>query len=261
VSALTNMREGGVEVSDKVVSHSYVAGSWEGTNIKHHQIKEDVDTTISRQQPHFINNAAQILVGRHFTVHAGDIRNSYSLIAANGNIEMQGDTLLNEGRDLIEKTKIVTETHRREKNCKTFGNLGCTTGGIKDEGHYTDTKTTTRTYDAVYGTIEAGGTLDVKVTDTLDNHAVREGAGQIGLSSGNKGLSGVKNTDVDGFKPSISYSSGDQGLAGGQIPDFDGSKPLISNDRLDGIINGLKGHKGLFAPSTKTPAPESIQVP
>ncbi|MET3590619.1 adhesin HecA-like repeat protein, partial [Bartonella silvatica] len=105
VSALTNMREGGVEVSDKVVSHRFVAGSWEGTNIKHHQIKEDVDTTIIRQQPHFINNAAQILVGRHLTVHAGDIRNSYSLIAANGNIEMQGDTLLNEGRDLIETTK------------------------------------------------------------------------------------------------------------------------------------------------------------
>ncbi len=261
VSALTNMREGGVEVTDKVVGHSYVRGKWKKTEVRHHQIKEDVDTTIIRQQPHFTNGAAQILVGRHLTVHAGDIRNSYSLIAANGNIEMQGDTLLNEGRDLIEKTKIVTETHRREKNCKTFGNLGCTTGGIKDEGHYTDTKTTTRTYDAVYGTIEAGGTLDVKVTDTLDNHAVREGAGQIGLSSGNKGLSGVKNTDVDGFKPSISYSSGDKGLAGGQIPDFDGSKPLISNDRLDGIINGLKGHKGLFAPSTKTPAPESIQVP
>nr|WP_275065094.1 DUF637 domain-containing protein [Bartonella grahamii] len=262
VSALTNMREGGVEVTDKVVGHSYVRGKWRGIEgLRHEQIKENIDTTIIRQQPHFTNNAAQILAGRHLTVHAGDIRNSYSLIAANGNIEMQGDTLLNEGRDLIEKTKIVTETHRREKNCKTFGNLGCTTGGIKDEGHYTDTKTTTRTYDAVYGTIEAGGTLDVKVTDTLDNHAVRDGAGQIGLSSGNKGLSGVKNTDVDGFKPSISYSSGDQGLAGGQTPDFDGSKPLISNDRLDGIINGLKGHKGLFAPSIQTPAPESIQVP
>ncbi|WP_375703911.1 DUF637 domain-containing protein, partial [Bartonella sp. AD13SXNS] len=50
-------------------------------------------------------------------------------------------------------------------------------------------------------------------------------------------------------------------LAGVKNTDFDGSKPLISDDRLDGIINGLKGHKGLFAPSTKTPAPESIQVP
>ncbi|WP_208438385.1 filamentous hemagglutinin N-terminal domain-containing protein, partial [Bartonella vinsonii] len=236
VSSLTNMREGGVEVTDKVVGHSYVRGEWRGTNVKHHQIKEDVDTTIIRQQPHFTNGAAQILAGRHLTVHAGDIRNSYSLIAANGNIEMQGDTLLNEGHDLIETTKIVTETHRRKKHC-TVANGGCSWGGITDEGHYTDTKTTTRTYDVVYGTIEAGGTLDVKVTETLDNHAVREGAGQIGLSSGNKGLIGVKNTEVDGFKP------------------------LISNDRLDGIINGLTGHKALFAPSTKTPAPESIQLP
>ncbi|WP_375648573.1 DUF637 domain-containing protein [Bartonella sp. MU70NMGDW] len=260
VSALTNMREGGVEVTDKVVGHSYVRGEWKKTEVRHEQIKENIDTTIIRQQPHFTNGAAQILAGRHLTVHAGDIRNSYSLIAANGNIEMQGDTLLNEGRDLIETTKIVTEAHRRRKHCHTLLG-GCTFTGIKDRGSTTDTKTTTRTYDAVYGTIEAGGTLDVKVTDTLDNHAVREGAGQIGLSSGNKGLTGVKNTDVDGFKPSISYSSGDQGLAGGQTPDFDGSKPLISDDRLDGIINGLKGHKGLFAPSTKTPAPESIQVP
>ncbi|WP_208432122.1 S-layer family protein, partial [Bartonella alsatica] len=30
---------------------------------------------------------------------------------------------------------------------------------------------------------------------------------------------------------------------------------------LDGIINGLTGHKGLLAPSTKTPATETIQVP
>ncbi|WP_330168920.1 DUF637 domain-containing protein [Bartonella grahamii] len=236
VSALTNMREGGVEVSDKVVSHRFVAGSWKGTNVKHHQIKEDVDTTIIRQQPHFKGNAAQILAGRHLTVHAGDIRNSYSLIAANGNIEMRGDTLFNEGRDLIETTKIVTETHRRKKHCTIF-NGGCSWGGITDYGSTTDIQTTTRTYDAVYGTIEAGGTLDAKLTGYIDNHAVREGVEQVGLSSG------------------------DKGLAGGQTPDFDGSKPLISDDRLDGIINGLKGHKGLFAPSIQTPAPETIQVP
>ncbi|WP_375673986.1 DUF637 domain-containing protein [Bartonella sp. AA18HLJMS] len=236
VSALTNMREGGVEVSDKVVSHSYVRGEWKKTEVRHHQIKEDVDTTIIRQQPHFTNGAAQILVGRHLTVHAGDIRNSYSLIAANGNIEMQGDTLLNEGRDLTETTKIVTETHRRKKHCHTLLG-GCSITGITYYGSTTDTKTTVRTYDAVYGTIEAGGTLDAKLTGYIDNHAVREGGEQVGLSSGDKGLAGVKNTD------------------------FDGSKPLISDDRLDGIINGLKGHKGLFAPSTKTPAPESIQVP
>ncbi|WP_345097254.1 hemagglutinin repeat-containing protein, partial [Bartonella acomydis] len=236
VSALTNMREGGVEVSDKVVSHRFVEGRWEGTNVKHHQIKEDVDTTIIRQQAHFKGNAAQILVGRHLTVNAGDIRNSYSLISANGNIVMRGDTLLNEGRDLIETTKIVTETHRRKKHC-TVLNGGCQWGGITDYGSTTNTKTATRTYDAVYGTIEAGGTLDAKVTGYIDNHAVREGVEQVGLSSGDKGLAGVKNTD------------------------FDGSKPLISDDRLDGIINGLTGHKALFAPSIQTPAPESIQVP
>ncbi|EJF92236.1 filamentous hemagglutinin family domain-containing protein, partial [Bartonella taylorii 8TBB] len=236
VSALTNMREGGVEVSDKVVGHSYVRGTWEKTEVRHHQIKKDVDTTIIRQQPHFTNNAAQILAGRHLTINAGDIRNSYSLIAANGNIVMHGDTLLNEGRDLTETTKVVTETHRREKKCRPW-NIGCHGGGIKDEGHYTDIQTATRTYDAVYGTIEAGGTLDAKITGYIDNHAVREGVEQVGLSSGDKGLAGVKNND------------------------FDGSKPLISNERLDGIINGLTGHKGLFAPSIQTPATETIQVP
>ncbi|WP_375624013.1 filamentous hemagglutinin N-terminal domain-containing protein, partial [Bartonella sp. TT119HLJHH] len=238
VSALTNMREGGVEVSDKVISHSYVRGEWENIpNVdKHTRIKKNIDTTIIRQQPHFINNAAQILVGRHFTVHAGDIRNSYSLIAANGNIEMQGDTLLNEGRDLIETTKIVTKTRYRYKQC-SITNPGCIAQGAEEWDGPTFTQTTKRTYDAVYGTIEAGGTLDAKLTGYIDNHAVREGVEQVGLSSGDKGLAGVKNTD------------------------FDGSKPLISDDRLDGIINGLKGHKGLFTPSTKTPTPESIQVP
>lgn len=236
VSALTNIREGGVEVTDKEVSHRFVAGQWRGTDVEHHQIKEDVDTTIIGQQAHFKHNAAQILVGRHLTVHAGDIRNSYSLIAANGNIEMRGDTLLNEGRDLIETTRIVTTTHRRKKQC-TVWNGGCSWGGITDLGSTTDRKKSTRTYDAVYGTIEAGGTLDAKVTGTIDNHAVREGVEQVGLSSGDKGLAGVKNTD------------------------FDGSKPLISDDRLDGIISGLAGHKALFVPSIKIPEPESIQVP
>ncbi|EJF77023.1 Hemolysin precursor [Candidatus Bartonella washoeensis] len=236
VSSLTNMREGGVEVTDKVVGHSYVRGDWEKTNVDHQKIKKNIDTAIIRQQPHFTNNAAQILAGRHLTVHAGDIRNSYSLIAANGNIEMQCDTLLNEGRDLIETTKIVTETRYRHKQC-SLTNPACINGADAEWDGPTFFDKITRTYDAVYGTIEAGGTLDVKVTEILDNHAVREGAGQIGLSSGNKSLTGVKNTDVDGFKP------------------------LISNDRLDGIINGLTEHKALFAPSTKTPTPESIQLP
>ncbi|WP_375695297.1 DUF637 domain-containing protein, partial [Bartonella sp. AC90GZZY] len=238
VSALTNMREGGVEVSDKVVSHSYVRGEWKDVeNIDHLRIKENIDTTIIRQQPHFTNNAAQILVGHHLTINAGDIRNSYSLIAANGNIEMHGDTLLNEGRDLIETTKVVTETRYRHKDCNFWTSLGCIAHGADEWDGPTFTQTLKRTYDTVYGTIEAGGTLDAKLTGYIDNHAVREGVEQVGLSSGDKGLAGVKNTD------------------------FDGSKPLISDDRLDGIINGLKGHKGLFAPSTKTPAPESIQVP
>ncbi|WP_375673722.1 DUF637 domain-containing protein [Bartonella sp. TS82HLJMH] len=239
VSALTNMREGGVEVSDKVVGHSYVQGEWEeipGVD-KHTKIKKNIDTTIIRQQPHFTNNAAQILVGRHLTINAGDIRNSYSLIAANGNIVMHGDTLLNEGRDLIETTKVVTETRYRHKDCNMWTNPGCIAHGADEWDGPTFTQTPKRTYDAVYGTIEAGGTLDAKLTGYIDNHAVREGVEQVGLSSGEKGLAGVKNTD------------------------FDGSKPLISDDRLDGIINGLKGHKGLFAPSIQTPAPESIQVP
>ncbi|WP_375686352.1 hypothetical protein, partial [Bartonella sp. AP65SXKL] len=169
VSALTNMREGGVEVSDKVVSHSYVRGEWENIpNVdKHTRIKKNIDTTIIRQQPHFTNNAAQILVGRHLTVHAGDIRNSYSLIAANGNIEMQGDTLLNEGRDLIETTKIVTETRYRYKQCSAT-NPACIGQGAEEWDGPTFTQTLKRTYDAVYGTIEAGGTLDAKLTGYID---------------------------------------------------------------------------------------------
>ncbi len=265
VSALTNVREGGVEVTDKVVNRNVHETSHTETDgwlfVDTTTTTTRVTTTVSQQQPHFTNNAAQILAGRHLTVHAGDIRNSYSLIAANGNIVMHGDTLLNEGRDLTETTKIETTTHIETTSSDILG-AGLIQLGDTDTWEYVDNPVITkRTYDAVYGTIEAGGTLDVKVTDTLDNHAVRDGAGQIGLSSGNKGLTGVKNTDFDGFKPSISYSSGDQGLAGVKNTDFDGSKPLISDDRLDGIINGLKGHKGLFAPSIQTPAPESIQVP
>ncbi|WP_208439986.1 hypothetical protein, partial [Bartonella grahamii] len=126
VSALTKVREGGVEVADKVVAHSSVRGKWENIpNVDNHtRIKKNIDTTIIRQQPHFTNNAAQILVGRHLTINAGDIRISYRLIAVNGNIAMHGATLLNEGRDLIETTKIVIEIRYRYKQY-SYAHLAC----------------------------------------------------------------------------------------------------------------------------------------
>ncbi|WP_455475525.1 two-partner secretion domain-containing protein [Bartonella sp. B17] len=236
VSTLSNMREGGVEITNKVVGYHYDPGEFVSHGIKHYTDKTTTATTITREESHLINSAGQILAGGHLSINAGDVSNSYSLIAANGNIVVRADAFLNQGRDLIETTKIVRKTYHRYKHC-TVWNGGCLADTTDEWADPARTEIISHTYDAVYGTIEAGGFLDAKVTGYLDNHAVREGADQVGLSSGDKGLFGVENAD------------------------FDGIKPLISAERLDGMIDGLVGHTALFLPSAQTQALQSVWNP
>ncbi|WP_455474847.1 two-partner secretion domain-containing protein [Bartonella sp. B30(2025)] len=235
VSTLTNMREGGVEITNKVVGYSYDPGEFVSHGIKHYTDKTTTETTIIREESHLINSAGQILAGRHLSINADDVNNSYSLIAANGNIVVRADSFFNQGRDLIETTNIVRQTRHRYKHC-TVGNLGCLLDTTEEWVDPARTEIISHTYDAVYGTIESGGVLDAEVTGYLDNLAVREAADQIGLSSGDKGVFGVGNADFEGM-------------------------PLISDERLDGMIDGLAGHTALFHPSAQTEGLQSVWTP
>ena len=124
--------------------------------------------------------AAQILAGDDIVVETGTLTNSYSQIAANGDITITADTATNVGRDLIETTVTKTWSEYCDESVL---------GVCLDWDWQVDTSTSTSaTLGAVYGTIEANGTLTASVTGYLDNDAVRGGAGQIGLSSGDRVL-------------------------------------------------------------------------
>ena len=141
--------------------------------------------------------AAQILAGGDIEIQTGTLSNSYSQIAANGDVTITADTATNTGRDLIETVVATRVENHRLRYCDS-GFAGICFDW--DWRHWTETETDTEssTHDAVYGTIEAGGTLTATVTGYLSNNAVRGSASQIGLASGDRALA---NPDLDRADP------------------------------------------------------------
>ena len=132
--------------------------------------------------------AAQILAGDDMVIETGTLTNNYSQITANDDIRITANTATNVGLDLIETTVITTVTKTWEEFCNGWSILGWCSDWDWRSNSSTSTSTSSATVDAVYGTIEANGTLTATVTGYLDNDAVRGGAGQIGLSSGDRVL-------------------------------------------------------------------------
>jgi len=146
-------------------------------------------TVVTTRETATLNGpAAQLLAGGNISIDTETLTNSYSQIAAGGDIAIKAGSILNEGRDLIEKVTTTAVTHHSQRYCSRR------IAGIcfkRKTRHWTttDTNTASSTLDAIFGTIEAGGTLLADVSGYLANNAVREQAGQIGLSSGDRALS------------------------------------------------------------------------
>ncbi len=144
-------------------------------------------TVTTRETIEDSSAAAKLLAGGALTVDAAMLTNSYSEIAANGDIRLRADQVDNRGRDLIETVEKTHVTKRRVRYCKHR-----ILGGCVDHGHRTVTTrrfdSASSTYAAAFATIAAGGTLDAQVSGYLNNEAVREGAAQIGLASGSRAL-------------------------------------------------------------------------
>ena len=149
-------------------------------------------TVVTKRETATANGpASQLLAGGDIAIDTGSLTNSYSQIAANGDITIKAGSVLNEGRDLIETVETTAVTEHSERYCAKRVLGVC----IDHDTRYwttTDSDTQSRTYDSVFGTIEAGGALSASVSGYLTNNAVRAQAGQIGLSSGNRAL-----TDAD----------------------------------------------------------------
>ena len=143
------------------------------------------DTTTTTEYVATDSGAARILAGGNMQLAAVSLDNAESEIAANGDLAIVAGSVTNEGRDVIRTTVTVTDEldwHIRPKHCALgMGHCGHkTTYSWAPKVQSTDTAIV----DAVFGTIQAGGTLTADVSGYLSNDAVHGGAAPIGLSDG-----------------------------------------------------------------------------
>ena len=167
-----------------------------------------VTTTTTTDQASLNGTAAKILAGGNLVIDSGATTNSYSQIAAGGNVSISGGNVVNLGQDLIETKQIDKSNRHTYGYCKRFFGIGCRK---RYDIWYTNTsETETSTVGAVYGTIEAGLNLSISApTGYVNNVALRENSGQLGLASGARamgtsnvsgasGTSGIAQTSVSG---------------------------------------------------------------
>jgi len=181
-----------------------------------------VETTVTREYLIGTVNRARMLAGSGLTLAGGAITNTYGLIAADGDVTLSGSTLANTARDLIETTQVTTRTWWDETYCDSLQIFGGCWDGWKHRWVESAPSygTSTATIGSIYSTIQATGTLSGDFTNRIDNVAIRQGAGQVGLSSGigtaGPGLVSVNLTwsSNSGTAPSIDLSGY---LAGGSL--------------------------------------------
>lgn len=198
VAALTNRRDGLIATVN-TTTETTTSGA-------------TTTTVVTKRETATANGpASQLLAGGNIVINTGALTNSYSQIAANGDIVITASSILNEGRDLIETVETTAVTEHSERYCAKRVLGVC----IDHDTRYwttTDSNTSSRTYDSVFGTIEAGDTLSANVTGYLNNNAVRGQAGQIGLSSGDRALTAADVTSISAARDLASLSSIDVGI-------------------------------------------------
>ncbi len=159
------------------------------------------------------NAPARIVAGGDLTINAGTITNDYSAMAANGDVTLTAGSIINTGQDLVETVVISTESFYRERYCDIR-----ILGICFDYDYRNRTRTTTdretATSGAVFATIQAAGTLSADVDGYLGNNAVRAGASQVGLTSGDRALAtppqiGAVNPNVILGRSGLFQPSGD----------------------------------------------------
>jgi len=142
---------------------------------------ETITTAITRQNGVLSGTPAKILAGGNMHINADKLSNSYSQIASRGGLTIQGGSVTNEGRDLLQTIDTTTVIHHHERHCRTRVLGVCFN---KQSYHWDETlhDTQSEVIGSLYGTIQAGSLLNVNATGYVHNNAVRGGLG--GLSVG-----------------------------------------------------------------------------
>ncbi len=104
---------------------------------------------------------AAIMAGGDANLNIGDLSNIYSTIEAGGDMDITGDTLLNQGIELYRNSNIITST---------------TTIHWTDRNHGTtvEPSSSSTLLETIPAIISAGGSLTGSYTGLIDNVAIRE---------------------------------------------------------------------------------------
>ncbi|WP_232820745.1 DUF637 domain-containing protein [Thalassobius sp. I31.1] len=170
-------------------------------------------------------NAAQIISSGDINLNIGGGRNAYSLISAQGDVNLLAASFVNEGVDLQEVTEVWHDFVRRKRR-----------------NYLSSTRTTRWTVNdpivvaaigALFATVEAGGTINGSVSGYLQNGAVQSGA-----------------TSTTGTGTTPGYTTTNPGTST--------LAPL--NNSLAGLTGSSVGNPGLVVPVTNPNAPFLLET-
>ena len=181
---------------------------------------------------------AHIFAGGNILINTESVTNSYSQIAANGNITFQADSVDNIGENLEEVIETTVETEHSESYC-SWWLIFCLEWGMR---YWTETEhlpTDTNIIGAVYGTIEAGGVIYGDVDGYVDNDARRDNIPQMDLDSGEADLeeADLEANEVQGIEDASEITSSN-----------------LASSSLDLSIESYLGRSALF---NTQPSPQS----
>ncbi|WP_107497092.1 putative toxin [Thalassobius sp. I31.1] len=198
-------------------------GSCSGT--KRDCLRRTTVTRVTTQQAAFSGNASQLISSGDINLNIGAGRNAYSLISAQGDVNLLAASFVNEGLDLQETTEVWHDFHRARKS-GIFSSTKHTYWTVNDP-------TVVANIGAVFSTVEAGGAINGSVSGYLQNGAVQSGA-----------------TSTSGTGTTPGYTTTNPGTST--------LTPL--NTSLAGLTGSSIGNPGLVVPVTTPNAPFLLET-
>ena len=236
VASLTNRRDGDLAITTQTDAPQVTVDGAVTTTV-----------TTSRERATLGGTAARIVSGGDMRIDTGALANVYSLVSSAGDMTIEAGSVTNEGRDLLETTTTDVATQHSQRVCK-LRIIVC----LEHDYVYwttTDSSTGTQSYDAVFGTIEAGGALHADVSGYVANDAVRSGASQTGLASGQS----IAPADISGSAPA-------SGMAPADPSSLPGPRAAAPLGQVDVAIASLTGRKAIFEQAAAPDAPYVVET-
>ncbi len=182
-----------------------------GEGVTHYY--QSIATTTTTENVTHTGAASKLLAGRDIQISADDLTNSYSQIAAAGDVTIAATTVTNTGRDLTRGVvNNITERYITGYCGGSF--FGFCYDVDESWAYYNSTTSSTTSIGSVFGTIEAGGALNATATGYLSNNAVRGGATIAGLTSGSRAMDAAAIAATSSARSAVTLANLDVSLAG-----------------------------------------------